>query len=174
MIVADTSAWIEFFRGSAHPARAKLRDLLERRADLAITEVVLMEVLAGRRTGDHVEQTRAQLIALPLLRLDGLADFEEAAAIYRACRDSGHTIRSQLDLLIAVPVIRHGASLLHNDRDFEVIARHSSLKLEPLGPTRQSGEHDVRERAGRYASGPRRSRPRSPRNSRSRRLASKA
>jgi predicted nucleic acid-binding protein len=138
VIVADTSAWIEFLRDSPHPAAAKLDDLLDRRADLAITEVVLMEVLAGRRSGDHVEQARDRLMALPLLRLEGAADFEEAARIYRACRDAGHTIRSQLDLLIALPVIRHGASLLHGDRDFEVIARHSALKLEPL--TSSSGK----------------------------------
>lgn len=174
MIVADTSAWIEFFRGSAHPARAKLKELLERRADLAITEIVLMEVLAGRRSGEHVEQARAQLIALPVLRLEGIADFEQAAAIYRACRDAGYTIRSQLDLLIAVPVIRHGASLLHNDRDFEVIARHSSLKLEPLSSTPEARTHDVREHAGRYARRPARARPRTSRNSGSGRLASKA
>jgi hypothetical protein len=31
--------------------------------------------------------------------------------------------------LIEVPVIRAGAALLHNDADFAVIARHTSLKI---------------------------------------------
>lgn len=173
MIVADTSAWIEFFRGSTHPARAKLAQLLDRRADLAITEVVLMEVLAGRRSGEHTEQARERLLALPILRLNGAADFEQAAAIYRACRDAGHTIRSQLDLLIAVPVIRNGASLLHSDRDFDVIARHSGLKLEPLASAPDSGGH-VGERSGTYIRRTARPRPRTSRDPRSKRLASKA
>lgn len=172
MIVADTSVWVEFFRGSGHPAAAKLKGLLERRADVAITEVVLMEVLAGRRSGAHAEEARAQLIALPVLRLEGTADFETAAAIYRACRDSGHTIRSQPDLLIAVPAIRHGASVLHNDRDFEVIARHSGLKLEPLTSSYENGGH-VGERSGKYTRRTARPRPRTSRNPRSKRLASK-
>lgn len=64
-----------------------------------------------------------------MLPLDGLADFEEAAAIYRACRDAGETLRSLSDCLIAVPVITAGASLLHNDPDFDVIARYSQLQI---------------------------------------------
>jgi hypothetical protein len=31
-----------------------------------------------------------------------------------------------------VPVIEAGATLLHNDADFEVLARHSPLRLEPV------------------------------------------
>jgi len=69
------------------------------------------------------------LLGFQILPLDGLADFEQAAAIYRACRDTGETLRSLSDCLIAVPVIRAGASLLHNDADFAAIARHSSLRL---------------------------------------------
>ena len=97
---------------------------------VAITETILMEVLAGATAGEALARIRAELIARPILRLEGLADFEEAAQIYRTCRSAGHTLRSQLDCLIAVPVIRHGASLLHNDRDFETIARYSTLKLD--------------------------------------------
>jgi hypothetical protein len=174
VIVADTSAWIEFFRGSAHPSRPRLKQLLESSADLAVTEVVLMEVLAGRRSGEHAEQARERLLALPMLRLEGAADFEEAARIYRACRDAGQTIRSQLDLLIAVPVIRHGASLLHNDRDFEVIARHSGLKLEPLASTARPGSHDLRERVGAYRRGTSQASSRASRDPRGARLPSKA
>ncbi len=64
-----------------------------------------------------------------VLPLEGLADFEEAASLYRACRDAGETLRALSDRPIAVPIIRAGASLLHNDRAFDVIARHSELKI---------------------------------------------
>lgn len=131
VIVADTSAWIEFFRRSGHPVAAGLRSLLERGAEVGITEVILMELLAGAATVE-TPRIRARLIAFPILRLESLEDYEQAALIYRNCRDAGHTLRSQLDCLVAVPAIRHGASLLHNDRDFEVIAKHSALKLHSL------------------------------------------
>ena len=129
MIVVDTSAWVDFFQGRTTTVASRLERLIEVQADVAITETILMEVLAGA-TGEALARIRAELIARPILRLEGLADFEEAAQIYRTCRSAGHTLRSQLDCLIAVPVIRHGASLLHNDRDFETIARYSTLKLD--------------------------------------------
>ena len=36
------------------------------------------------------------------------------------------------DCLVAAPVIRAGASILHKDRDFDVIARHTELRIEPV------------------------------------------
>lgn len=68
-------------------------------------------------------------MSFPVLELRGLEDFEEAASLYRRCRSSGETIRNLSDCLIAVPVIREGAELLHNDADFEAIARHSDLRI---------------------------------------------
>lgn len=132
MIVVDTSVWVDFFHGRATPVASTLEHLIEVQADVAITETILMEVLAGATPGEALARIRAELIARPILRLEGLADFEEAAQIYRTCRSAGHTLRNQLDCLIAVPVIRHGASLLHNDGDFETIAQHTSLKLQRL------------------------------------------
>ena len=132
MIVVDTSAWVELFRGRSHPVVATLERLIERRADIAVTEVVLIEAPAGPPSEEARARIRAQLIALPILRLEGLTDFEEAAAVYRRCRAAGRTLRNQIDCLIAVPAIRHGASILHNDRDFETIAHHSDLRVEAL------------------------------------------
>ncbi len=152
VIVVDTTAWVDLIRGRGTPVALTLERLIDQRADLAITEAILMEVLAGATSLASLSEVRARLVGHPILRLEGLADFEEAARIYRSCRRAGGTIRSQLDCLIAVPTIRHGASLLHNDRDFETIARHTALKLEPLheGP-------ELRETATRYGR-PRRAR----------------
>jgi len=107
----------------------KLRELIEGDEDIAVTEVILMELLAGARSGTPVRELRSRLLGFKVLSLEGLSDFEEAGVIYRACRDAGETLRSLSDCLIAVPVIRAGAALLHNDADFAVIARHSSLRI---------------------------------------------
>jgi predicted nucleic acid-binding protein len=130
LIVVDTSVWVDFLQGRTTAVASRLEHLIEAEADIAITETILMEILAGAAAGEALARVRAELIARPILRLEGLADFEEAAQIYRACRSAGHTLRNQLDCLIAVPVIRQGASLLHRDRDFDTIARYSPLKLE--------------------------------------------
>lgn len=132
MIVADTSAWVEFLRGTRHPVGGTLARLVERDADVALTEVIVMELLAGSRPGSGLRDLRSRLLAFPILRLEGLADFEEAALIYRACREAGETVRSLSDCLIAVPAIRARAPILHNDSDFNAIARHTELQVHPV------------------------------------------
>ena len=129
MIVADTSAWIEFLRGTDHPAALELQRLLEEEAELAVTELIVMELLAGARSPRHLRELRSRILAFPVLNIEGLKDFEEAALLYRACRAEGESLRSLTDCLIAIPAIRAGARVLHNDIDFEVIARHSVMQV---------------------------------------------
>jgi len=64
-----------------------------------------------------------------IARVFGLADHEAAAGIRRACRAGGETVRSTMDRLIAAVAIRERAHVLHRDRDFDVIARHTDLRL---------------------------------------------
>jgi hypothetical protein len=130
VILVDTSAWIELLRASGHPAHVTLRHHLERRSSIATTEPVIMELLAGTRsTGVH-SKLRARLTGLPRLTLRGLADFEAAAELYRTCRGRGATVRKLMDCLIAAVAIREDATVLHNDRDFDVLAKHTRLRVE--------------------------------------------
>lgn len=131
MILVDSSAWIEFLRGSDHPAHRTLRHHLAGGSDIATTEIVVMELLAGVSATAKRKRLRDTLLALPLLRLGDLRDFEAAADLYRTCRSKGTTLRSLTDCLIASVAVRESVSVLHNDRDFDAIARHSRLKVEP-------------------------------------------
>ena len=56
------------------------------------------------------------------------ADYDDAAALYRRCRRQGETVRRLIDCLIASAAIRAGAPVLHNDADFEALARHTELR----------------------------------------------
>jgi predicted nucleic acid-binding protein len=56
-------------------------------------------------------------------------DAEAAAVLYRDCRRGGETPRAVNDCLIAAIAIRHDLPVLHRDRDFDVIARHSTLPV---------------------------------------------
>lgn len=129
MIVVDTSAWIEFLRGTGSPVQLTVRRLLDAGERLATTEVVVMEVLAGARDAAHEDRLRRLVLGCELLPLAGLSDYEDAASLYRRCRRAGATLRSLTDCLIAVVVIRAGAEILHSDRDFDAIARHAPLNL---------------------------------------------
>lgn len=128
MILADTSAWIEFLRGTGSEANVRLRDLLERN-ELGTTDVVRMELLAGARDDAHRDELRGLLARCEFAPTEGPGDYEAAAELYRACRRAGHTVRALTDCLIASVAIRSRAALLHADADFDVLARHTPLEI---------------------------------------------
>ena len=126
MILADTSAWIEYLRGTGSAVHTRVLAALAE-ADIAVCDAVRMEVLAGARGERHLRDLRRLLArAVPLETLP--SDHDTAALIYRSCRRHGETPRSLIDCLIAAIAIRRGATVLHADRDFSVIARHSTLR----------------------------------------------
>jgi predicted nucleic acid-binding protein len=128
VILADTSAWVEFLRATGSEANLRLRGLIEG-DQLATTDVVLMEVLAGARDDGHRDRLRALLARCQFAPIAGPRDYEDAAEIYRACRQAGHTVRALTDCLIASAAMRAGLSVLHADRDFDAIARHVPLEI---------------------------------------------
>jgi hypothetical protein len=99
---------------------------------VAVSEVVFMELLAGEPTEQEASSLRSSLLEYPVIPLKGVEEYGEAARIYRACRRGGATVRSLTDCLIAVAAIRAGASVLHQDRDFDLIARHTPLEVEQV------------------------------------------
>lgn len=128
VILADTSAWVAFLRGSGSPANLRLRTLIEADGDVHVAEPVVLEVLAGARSAGHLRSLRRLLHEFPLLRVAPTEGWEEAAAIYRTCRAAGTTPRNLMDCIIAATAIRNDAVLLHEDRDFEAIAHHTPLQ----------------------------------------------
>ncbi len=60
-------------------------------------------------------------------------DYDEAAALYRRCRKQGETVRRLIDCLIGALAIRADLPVLHRDDDFDVLARHAALRVEPGG-----------------------------------------
>lgn len=129
MILADSSAWVEYLRRTESPVHHRLRQLIDDAADLAITEVVVLEVLAGARDGGHRDALRDLIYRHPVLMTE-LADYERAADLYRSCRRRRETVRKMTDCLIAAVAIREDAAVLHRDAGFDVIARHTRLRVE--------------------------------------------
>jgi predicted nucleic acid-binding protein len=130
LIVVDSSAWIEYLRASGSPTHHRLREALAEGEQLATTGVVVLELLAGARDESHAAQISRLVANCRLLQLQAPADYEAAAALYRRCRRAGVTPRSLIDCLIAAVTIRSGSALLHQDADFDAIARHAPLTCE--------------------------------------------
>jgi predicted nucleic acid-binding protein len=129
VILADTSAWVEYLRSSGSAAHIRLRELIATDGELGTTEVVVMELLAGAADEEELARLRRLLGRFQLLPVEGLADYECAADLYRRCRAGGETVRKLTDCLIAAVALRHGSAVLHRDHDFEVLARHTSLSV---------------------------------------------
>lgn len=129
MILVDSSAWVEFLRATGSPAHLRLRSALKEKVDLASTDVVVMEILAGARDDADRDRLRRLLYGLRFLAVEGPTDHERAAELYRLCRSGGETPRKLTDCLIAAVAIRNKAELLCEDTDFLTIARHTELRL---------------------------------------------
>jgi predicted nucleic acid-binding protein len=125
----DTSAWVEYLRATGSPADRRIHELLGDSQSIVVTGPIVLEVLAGfdgtrdkRRVRDVLAWCRHAPVQDPI-------DYEDAAALYAACRAAGSTVRGHIDCLIAAVAIRIGAAVLHRDADFEVIAEHAPLKI---------------------------------------------
>jgi predicted nucleic acid-binding protein len=130
VILADTSAWVEYDRASNSAVDRRLTDLIQRDGPVAVTQPVVMEVLAGARDDRREADLRRLLLRFELLGFDAVADFDDAVRIYRSCRAAGVTPRGMVDCLIASVAWRRGATLLAHDADMDRVARVIGIELD--------------------------------------------
>ena len=130
MILADSSAWVEYDRATGSPVHRRLRELIETGGPVAVTEPVIMEVLAGARDERREADLRRLLLRFELLGFDAVSDFDGAVAIYRRCRAAGVTPRGMLDCMIATVAWRTGARLLSHDADMDRVAGVIEVELD--------------------------------------------
>lgn len=131
MILADTSAWVEYDRATGSPLDRRLTGLIESEGPVAVTEPVVMEVLAGARDDQRETQLRRLLLRFDLLRFDPVVDFDGAVRIYRRCRRAGLTPRGLVDCMIASVALRHRATLLARDSHMFAVAEVVGIAVEP-------------------------------------------
>jgi hypothetical protein len=128
MVIADTSVWVDYLRGVAAPHCDRMTAFLEDQS-IALCDRVLQEVLQGVRGESEFRKLSVRLLALPCFNLGGHALALAAARNYRKLRRLGVTPRSATDVLIATFCAEEDHALLHNDRDFDFMARHLGLKV---------------------------------------------
>jgi predicted nucleic acid-binding protein len=126
-VLIDTSAWVEYLRRTGTPVTLKVRRAL--RDDIAATtDVVVMEILSGTTDPARLARWERLLARCEFVEQSPRDDAEAAAHIFRRCRAGGETPRAVNDCLVAAIAIRTDIPVLHRDRDFDVIARHTTLQ----------------------------------------------
>jgi len=122
MLLVDSSIWIDAMNARITDATR----YLESRDDgeeIATTGIIFQEVLQGIRGEREFARMREVLWATLILEPRELSTYEVAAQLYRRARSEGFTVRKPNDCLIAALALEHGALLVHNDRDFLMLAQ---------------------------------------------------
>jgi predicted nucleic acid-binding protein len=128
LIVADSSAWIEFFNATGSWQGLRLQASL--RAEWVIVgDLVLCEVLRGFREEGQALRAQAAMQKCELRRMVDFDVARDASSHCRYLRGRGFTIRKTIDLLIATFCLRSDLPLLHADRDFDVMHRELGLRV---------------------------------------------
>lgn len=128
MWIVDSSVWIDYFEGRPTPQAGILDQGLGKRS-IALGDIILCEVLQGFQDQQQFESARRALLQFPVHMIGGTDVAIRSAENYRFLRCRGITVRKTVDCLIATFVIRHGYSLLHNDRDFDPFEEHLGLDV---------------------------------------------
>ena len=132
MILIDTSALIEFLNHTRSPFDKEIEHLISNDEDMAFADITITETLQGIKDDKEFREIKNSLAAFPVYSLRGIDSYIAAAEIYRKCRKKGLTIRSTTDLLIAQAALENNLILMHNDNDFQNIAKISNLKTYKL------------------------------------------
>lgn len=128
MILADTSAWIDYVKGISAPHTDVLDSELSRNL-VATGDLIIAEFLQGFRDEREYHQAQQIMDSLEYRDLVGRQIAEAAAQNYRILRKNGVTVRKTIDVLIATYCIENDLELIHNDRDFDAMEEWLGLRV---------------------------------------------
>ena len=131
MIIVDTTVWIDYLGGTTNAATSWLDRELGRRR-LALTDLILSEVLQGIREQSEFNRVRDRLLAFKIFPGGGVDLAIAAAQNYRTLRQRGYTVYKTIDCWIATFCLEGDHQLLHRDHDFD--AFESLLGLQVIHP----------------------------------------
>jgi len=131
VIVVDSTVWIDFLNGRSVPHVRHLRALLGS-SEIIVGDLMLCEVLQGLESERAARDVERLLRRFDIVPMAGDAIAVAAARNFRVLRAHGITVRKTIDLLIGTWCIENRHPLLHNDRDFDAMARHLGLVEEPV------------------------------------------
>jgi len=128
MIVADTSAWIDYFNGVLAPHTDRLDSDLETHI-IIIGDLIIAELLQGFKTDKEYNTAKKIIEKFEYRDFVGKEIAMKTANNYRYLRKNGITVRKTIDVIIATFCIENEYQLIHNDKDFDPLEEHLGLKV---------------------------------------------
>jgi len=125
-VLVDTSAWIASFRETGNQ---KLKEHLRETLDLdrvVTTNIVILELLQGCKTGREYDALKSRLDVLPLYELNEKAWTVAYEAGY-SLRRKGITVPT-VDILICSIAKDQALSVLHHDEHIKTVSREMGVK----------------------------------------------
>ena len=126
--IVDTSVWIDYFNGKIDE-RTDATEKFIIEGELLMLPIILQEVLQGIRSAKEFSTVKTAFLLNTIFNFNTIDMALEAATLFRFLKRNGVTIRKPNDSLIAAICIQNNFSLLHNDKDFDNIAKYTSLKI---------------------------------------------
>src|SRR6056297_1038997 len=128
MIVADTSAWIDYFNGVLAPHTDRLdSDLATNR--IIMGDLIIAELLQGFKTDKEYNTAKKLIEKLEYIDFSGKEIAIKTANNYRYLRKKGITVRKTIDVIIATFCIENEYQLIHNDKDFNPLEEYLGLEV---------------------------------------------
>lgn len=126
----DSSIWIDLIRGKVHKGIQREAKRLLAEEKVVVSPIVILEILRGSRSESEYRKREENFKALPSLSVTDLV-WEKSYHLAFVLRQRGFLFPLS-DILIAATAIHYDYTLMHTDKHFETIARHSTLKTRTL------------------------------------------
>ena len=128
LVIVDTSVWVRYLRGIESSETAALNILIANDTVLMVP-VLFQEILQGIASQNEYQKILGLIESLQQYN-DNIKPVSILAAnIFRLRKRKGLPIRKTNDCLIASYCVFLDCPILHYDRDFNNIAKYTSLKI---------------------------------------------
>ena len=130
--VVDSSVWVDFFNNKPSSQIEKVKSLIPTTAAkgyIYVLPVIMQEVLQGIQDDKLYQIVEENLFGFKLIDYNAYEFALKSAELFRMLRKKGLTIRKANDCLIAAICVENNFTIIHNDKDFDHIAKYTKLKI---------------------------------------------
>ncbi len=127
-LMIDSSSFINYFNKTLTPKNKIVNLFLDADAIISLP-VIMQEVLQGIKNQKFYLEVLETFLGFNFPQYDPLVMAIESANLFRFLAKKGITIRKPNDCLIASICLKLNTDLLHDDKDFTQIAKHTKLKI---------------------------------------------